>query len=179
MRRIKQSISSIYFKLMTTAHFDTINQIKNDKQAHKQVKHDVEMSVVPLIFSISSESSALFVLDLIPITFIVQGITQSLNDGISQSSSAFTLNSSSITSISSIMMQLPDNKTFMHFISSVFNSNFIISISSITTQLLSDEIFMHFISPALDPSSAMMVPSITRQLASGGNSAGISSAVLQ
>ena len=71
MGRIEQGISSIHFKLITTAHFDIINQIKDREQACKQVKHNIETPVILLISSISSEPSALFASDLIPITFIV------------------------------------------------------------------------------------------------------------
>ena len=71
MRAIEQSLSLIYFELVTTAHLDTINEIKNNEQAHKQVKHNIEISVVLFIFSINSEPSALSASDLIPATFIV------------------------------------------------------------------------------------------------------------
>ena len=71
MGRIKQSMSLIHFKLVTTAHFNAINQIKDSKQAYKQIKHDVKTSVISFIFLISSELSVLFAPDLVSATFIV------------------------------------------------------------------------------------------------------------
>ena len=131
MRRIEQNLLSIHFKLVITAHLDTINQVENSEQAHKQVKHDIKIFVIPVIFSINSELSALFTLDLIPVTFIVQDITQSPNDRILQLFPASAFNSSSVISIPLITTQLLNDKIFMHFISPPLNSNLAVNISSI------------------------------------------------
>ena len=179
MRKIEQGLLLIHFKFVITAHLDAINQIKDSEQACKQVKYDVKTSVVPLIFSISSESSALFASDLIPAAFIVQGITQPLNDRISQPFSVSALDLNPATSISSIMMQLLSDEIFMHFTLPALNSSSAVSIISITMQLLSDEIFMHFTLPAFDSSFTVMISSIIRQLTNDENLTETSSAVLQ
>ena len=150
MKAIEQGLSSIHFKLVTTAHLDAIDEIKDSEQACKQVKHDIKMPVIPLIFSISSEPSALSAPDFIPATFIVQDITQPPNDRISQSFTVPALDSSPVMSIPPVMTQLPGDKTFKH-----------------STP------------PVLNPSPAVTVPSITRQPASDGNSAGTSPVTLQ
>ena len=68
---IKQDLSLIHFELVTTAHLDAINEVKDSEQTYKQVKCDVEMPVIPFIFSISSEPSTLSAPDLIPAVSIV------------------------------------------------------------------------------------------------------------
>ena len=150
MGAIEQGLLLIHFELVITTHLDTINEIKDSEQACKQVKHDIEMFVIFFISLISSESSALSTSDFISAVSIVQGITQPLNDRISQPFTVPAFDSSSTASISSVMTQLLGNETFKHSIPFV-----------------------------LDSSSAVMVPPITRQLMSGENSAGTFSVVLQ
>ena len=71
METIEQSLLLIHFKLVTIAHLDAIDEIKDDEQACKQVKCDVKTSVIPLIFSINSEPFTLSALDLVSAVFIV------------------------------------------------------------------------------------------------------------